>query len=366
MGERVEIQESIVWEFSGAYPSVPTADGVNIDELTRGDENPMFVTLPIGKVGVISDNRRYYDEGFARELVDQVLSKRPPGLMGHIPAIERDSAHRPAEVDWIGAIQEGVLIWGKGYLPPGAVREYVRRRKAVNGEIATSIYGTAEQEWDQTLEAWRVSSFELESIDLVPPERAGVKDLAAVPMLTAEMQQEKDPANEGKEIPMENKLQIIETLTPADVKLLPTAVVDAIREQVTEIKQVAELRQALALDDKADLVAAVRELRTQVEKHRQAAVEAKIAELAVEHVKVDDADRSIRELVVELVRAERPEMPEAVAAAFDRVMARPYIKATLQRFIVETMGPPQGTPLNVPTGNGEAEPYIIIPEDDEL
>ena len=376
MDKRVEIRESIIWEFSGSYPDVPTAEGVNVEALTRGDADPVFVTLPIGKIGVVSGNRRYYDDVFAGELVGQVISKRPPGLMGHIPQFERDSTHRPAEIDWIGAVREGDMVWGKGYIPPGAVREYMRRRKAVNGEIATSIYGTAEQEWDEALEAWRVVNFELESIDLVPPERAGVRDLAAVPMITAEMQrggtegQNRESEETGMEITKEVRLKVIETLTGQDVKLIPDEVVNAIRRQaledVAEIGLVAELRQALGLDDKADLVSAVRELGVQVEQHRRAAVEARIAALAGERVKVDDESQSIREMVVALVRAERPETPEAVVEAFERVMARSYVKATLQRFIAEAMGPPQGTPLNTPEGeDGRGESYIIIPEDEK-
>lgn len=371
MPEQVLIHEQIIWEFTGEYPDIPTIDGVDMETLTRGDGEPFFVTLPIGKAGVVSGNNTYYDDAFQRELVQQVHEKRPTGIMGHVPDYERSNKFPLPAVHWVGAIQNAGMTWGKAYVPPGEVREFVRRLKATGAKIATSIYGTATREWDETLAAWTLAEFELESIDLAPPERAGIRDLAVTPRITAEMHAEvnspelretDDSAIQESEEEMDRN-QVIRELTAEDARLLPDAVVTAIRAGLPETTMVTELRQALALEDGADLVQAVRELANTVREQQQQAVENRIAELAREHVKADDEDGSLRAMVIELVRAERPADAASVDQVFETVLARPHVKAVLQMAVMAEMGPAQRNPVggHQAQQNGE-NPFIDIPD----
>ncbi len=370
MPELVQIRETIIWEFSGGYPDVPIIDGIDMGELTQGTE-PFFVTLPIGKAGVVSGNSTYYGADFQRELVQQVLSKRPTGIMGHIPDHERSSSFPLPAAHWIGAIQHEGMTWGKAFIPPGPVREFVRRLKATGGKLATSIYGLANREWSEELSAWTLSEFELESIDLAPPERAGIRDLAVVPRITAEMQQPvaEDGASESDPEPISeseesvDRLQIIQELTAADARLLPNDVVNAIRAE--DLQQVAELRQVLNVGEDADLVQTVRELAETVREQQAAAVASRVAELTRERIKADDEDGSISAMIRELVMAERPADVASVDQAFETVLARPHVKAVLQMAVLQEMGPAQRNPV----GTRQAEEsgpqqYFDIPTRD--
>src|SRR3972149_11512603 len=105
-----------VWELRGDYPDVPLAPDVDYAALVAGDEQPMFVTLPIGKVDAKSGNGRYYDESFVQELERQVLENKPVGLMGHLREADRATDFPLEAVHWVGAQRVGELLWGKGYV----------------------------------------------------------------------------------------------------------------------------------------------------------------------------------------------------------------------------------------------------------
>lgn len=191
-----EIQEFIgiiaqtIGEFRGEVPSVETAPDIDIMALTGGEEKPFFVTLPIGEANVKSDNERFYDDAYLQSLQEQVNSKRPGGNMGHIAPEQRGTAFPVADAYWVGATRHGNKLFGKAYIPNGPVRDHLKRLIATGSSIATSVYGTGETILDKGRGAHRVTNFNLEKIDFAPPERAGIKSLAAVPVLTSEMEGE--------------------------------------------------------------------------------------------------------------------------------------------------------------------------------
>jgi hypothetical protein len=200
------------------------------------------------------------------------------------------------------------------------------------------------------------TGFVLEYIDLASPERAGVPSLAMVPQIAREM------AGNGhtrKESVMD-KLELIKAMTADDAKLLPDVVVQAVitqsetAQQLAEAqRQLAELRTALGLDDKGDVIATVKAQVEETAKATQTAVTAKITEL-VNTVKVED----VRPVVLELVQAEKPATVEAVQTAFDSIMARESIKALLAKTVAHTMGPRQDRPT---AKGGKERQFFTIP-----
>jgi hypothetical protein len=181
---------SVITELRGSFPeNIDYIDGVNIEELTRGDVDPMYLTIPIGRVGSLSGNKRYYDEEWTVELERQVLHERPVGIMGHIKPEDRASSFPIEAVHWVGAARLGDTLWGKGYIPPGPDRDRIRRYKATGRKLATSIFAKADGVWDAAIGAYRMvaKSLKLQQIDIAPYDRAGVPSLAIVPILTAEM-----------------------------------------------------------------------------------------------------------------------------------------------------------------------------------
>lgn len=353
-----------VTELRGSYPNVPYAPDVDYQALVAGDDNPMFLTIPIGKAGVTSGNKRFYDEAFVQELERQTLRNKPIGLMGHLSEAERATAFPPEAVHWVGAARVGDTLWGKAYVVPGPVRERIRRYKAQGKAIATSIDAYAAGEWDATLGAFRMAadSLRLNQIDIAPADRAGIPDLAAVPLLTTEMDEGPEPEPETEqEDTVVDKLQVINEMTADDARLLPDAVRQAIVESVPvppEVAQLQAIRETLALDGDADVLSAIAEMRRTQAEQAKAAITRRITELAAD-IQVEP----VRELVVDLVAARNPQTVEEAEAAYKAVSESAHVTELLQAHVVATMGPRQGAG-NLPSQNGQRK-YFVIPEEQE-
>lgn len=361
-----------VTEFKGVggvdYPDdIPFSEGVDVEALTEGDEKPFFAKLKIGHANITSGNQFWYGDDDVNEILRQTITKRPTGGRGHLRDDELGSALPANPLHWVGALRKGEFAWGKGYVAPGETRDWLRRMGATNSEVATSIFGYADEvTWDETHEAFRIvlhapdenghTGFALEYIDLASPERAGVPSLAVVPQITSEMIRGEQPESEDQV----DKLDILKALTAEDVKHLPAIVVQAIVAQSDEVKRlttaeqvVADLRSTLGLDDKADVVATVKAQVEETARATAAAVEAKITEL-VSAVKVE----AVRPIVVKLMRSEKPATVEAAQGVFEQVMASEEVKGLLTSEVSRTMGPRQERPA----AHSDEQAYVIYPE----
>jgi hypothetical protein len=348
-----------VQELRGEYPNIALAPDVSYNDLIAGDDNPMFLTLPIGKVGAISGNGRYYDEDFVKELERQTLQNKPIGLMGHLKAEDRATAFPAEAVHWVGVQRIGELLWGKGYVPPGESRERIRRYKAQGKKIATSIAAFAEGQWDATVGALRMMSntLRLDQIDIAPADRAGISDLAFVPILTTEM--ETDPPKET----IVDKLDVINALTVEDARLLPDAVRQAVLSTVKvapEVALVNEMRSELGLSTEADLVQTIKELRQAEALRKQSEVKNRLLEMAAPDAPQGIKLETVRELVIEMVTMRNPQTVQEAESAYAQVLDLPSVKKTLAATVVQEMGPNHGAPIQgqAPT----AGKYFIIPK----
>lgn len=343
----------VITELRGSYPNVPIASDVDYEGLIAGDTTPVFLTLPIGKAGVTSGNKRHYDDAFVTELMRQTLANKPVGLMGHLSETERATAFPPEAVHWVGALREGDTLWGKGYIPPGAVRDRIQRYKAQGKAIATSIDAFAEGIWDDKLGAHRMSakSLRLNQIDIAPADRAGIPDLAAVPHLTTEM----DAA--GKDTQQEestmNKEELIQELL--NTKVTPQRGWTGKAASPSRSSDLNAIRETLGVDDKADLLQRVKELQERVIAQEQAAVKSRISELASQ-VKIED----VRTVVVEMVEGKQPQTIQEVEAAYNQVVEMQSIKNLMSATVQRTMGPRQTTPLQKQSGKST---YFNIPQE---
>jgi hypothetical protein len=335
-----------VAEFKGKYPDVALATGVDYDALVAGDDDPVFVTLPIGKVNALSGNKRYYDEAFVAELEKQVVANKPIGLMGHLSPEQRATEFPAEAIHWVGARRVGELLWGKGYVPKGESRARLQRYKATKKQIATSIDAMAEGVWDDALGAYRMQAktLKLAQIDIAPADRAGIADLAAVPHFTTEMAAIVNGQTTEQE-PEMDRMQVINELTAADARLLPPAVREAVLAEVAtppEVAQLAAVREALGLPAGGDAVAVVTEMRAAQETQRKAAVATRITELATSGDKAIKIE-AVRPLVIELVQARGPQTVEDAERIYGEVVETENVKRLLKAQVRETMGPALGT-----------------------
>jgi hypothetical protein len=345
----------VISELRGGYPNVPITADIDLPALIASEGgDPMFLTLPIAKINSKSANGRYYDEAFVLELMRQTIEKRPIGLMGHMSVEERKTAFKPEAVHWIGAIREGDMIWGKG-LVVGEAKARVARYKASGKSLATSIDAQAIGDWDESLKAYRMraSSLDLGQIDLAPSDRAGVRDLARVPLITSEM----DESTVEEDVTMERS-EVIASLTIEDIQLLPAAVRAAILagSPPIEVAQIDELRGILGVDANANLTNVVNEMVQAREAQRTMAVRTRITELVTEGVKIESA----RGIITELIAAKNPQTLEAVEAAYKEVVESASVTEMLKSQVVSIMGPAQSKAVQTQVGQSK---YFVIPSD---
>jgi len=351
---------TIISELRGGFPDVQFFEGIDIAELTKGDDDPMFLTIPIGEVDSKSGNGRFYDEKWLNELERQVQATRPIGIMGHLREDELGTKFPAEAIHWVGTQRVNETLWGKGYVPPGEARDRVRRYKATKKTLATSIFAKAQGIWDAGLSAYRMiaDSMQLHQIDIGPADRVGIPSLARVPGLTAEMQ-----LDEGDETPEEietmDKLQVIQEMTADDARLLPKPVQDAILATVQpapEVEIVTELCAALGVEDGQALTAVVTEMKEAQAAAKQQAVTVRVSELVSGGIKIE----SMRGIVTELITAKRPATVEEAEAAYTAVIEMESVKQQLAAAAQAAMGPNHQTPAQ--PANGQKK-YFAIPEE---
>ena len=349
-----------IFEFRGQYPTVPITEGVDYEALIANDPDPLFVTMPIGKAGSTSANKRHYDEEFVLELERQVIQRRPIGLMGHLKDEDRKTEFPDEAVHWVGATREADMLWGKGYVPPGPVRDRMRRYKASGRSLATSIDAQASGKWDKDLGAMKMDgkSLSLNQIDFAPADRAGISALSVVPQLSREMGED-DSHESDKETMMDYTLEAFKEMKPEHQALLPEAVRNAILETVetpAEVAQMAEIRETLELGKDASVNDRVKEIMSEQAGQLKTQIAAKITELVETGIKLDHARPTIRHFV----ELEAPKTVEAVQECYDKVIALEVVTELLKTK-VDGAGPEhKGTT----TPSSEAK-YFVIPTEKE-
>lgn len=184
-----------VAEFRGSFPDVPIPENI-IAGIKETDEKPFYVTLPIGKVGGYSQNRKLpYTRDEVQQVVNEVNAKKPEGRVGHIPMKER--ASKLPDMQWLGAVLEGDIAWGKAYVYRRAedVRDYLHTQVLANARVGTSIFGEAKRTDGG---AWQ--NINVQAIDLSGhPDGISVQDLRSIPVVTAEtINDEEDNMSENQ------------------------------------------------------------------------------------------------------------------------------------------------------------------------
>jgi hypothetical protein len=334
-------QEIFITEFVGKPPEISIWNDVDKGLLEQGDPDPMYVTLKVAEINAISGNGRQYPGPIVESIKNQLFEKRPTANPGHIKDEDRAYVFPTPAGYWVGATMEGQFLWAKAYVPHDVdMRETVRRLKATNSKIATSIYGTGSQIWDADRGLFVVTEFDLEHIDFAPADRAGIKSLGMVPHITTEMDGDKPEENIEENNSMD-KLKVLSELTAADAQFIPQMVRESIQAAAPEVKLVAELRGVLGND--ADVVKSVREMQSQIAEYKREAVKTAIAAEVAKQVigtaqEITPAIKNLRETVAALVDAQKPQTIEAAAAAVAETVKLGFVAERIQEVIKTSMG----------------------------
>lgn len=381
---RTNVVTEFVHQFKGSYPSVDLSTDVNLGELTEGDESPFFVTLPIGKVGTRSKNNRTYSREAVEAIVNQIKTKKPGGNLGHMKDDERAYKFDLPVLMWVGAtLDDEGTAWGKAYVPSYAtnVREYLKRQMKLNARVATSIFGTADVDDSGNVGA----DLEIETIDLADPERAGVPEAVAVPIITTEMQSEEstmqyaelmaerdslkaelDKANAAMEALKANAdayvaLREMESDPAKSIRELTetkTTLTTLVGENWVETIQGwnAERKELSEQLGTPDLKSGIDNLKGQLETtiaENKALLKDSLEGMLMT-VKVEKA----RPMIQRLVNAEAPQTREALKTAFDAVLEMTEVKEMLAAMVIETMGEPIRLSGKVESDNKPKFTYI--------
>jgi len=347
-----ELLGGMVSELRGSYPDVPFAPGVDAEGIREDDANPMFVTLPLVKVGGVSRNGLHWKREAVERVVAQINDKRPEGYLGHVPAEKRATQFEFGKLRWVGAkLADDGTAWAKAYVPKYAedARDYFRLAKRTGAFVGTSVYG---MKGEAGLE-----DMQLESIDLGHPDRVANPASVAVPMVTSEMAEETPPPTpphsnregmkkEGGDV-TENKQEsepVDENKTAvAELTALRDAAMGQVAELTAQIEQgkaaVAELQAKVAvLEQISELVGgdpleAVRgwmaEKAAAAEAARSAAIGAVVTELV--------ALEALRPTVLAQLGA--VQTADEARVRVSELMAREDIQVIAEALAQRTMGP---------------------------
>lgn len=372
MGAKIRIIQEQTHDFRGKYPAnVPISPEVSLEELTAYDrengQKPFFVILPLGETDQVSRNqRRYVGETATNAIYKAIMEQRIGGRRGHTPAGEHANYFGYEVLDWVGAVVQDGVVWGKAYVPGDTesgreMRSYYRRAKAKNAAVGTSIEGNGYQEWDAEAEMWNISELDVEYIDAVPAKRVGVLMAGGnAPIITAETLADEPDAGAPDEPTHENTPPIIDEEdamagNPNELTTTESVDVDARlhemgerhKEEVRELQGRIRTLESKAKDFDAlaeeiggedDPVLRVRALKSELTEALQEnrdLLEATITEAVREAVKVE----TLRPTIFELVKAEQPARKVDVAAKLAKVLARDYVKTLLRTQMQQEMGP---------------------------
>jgi len=261
MSKLVHIPNGVVAEMNSTFESgsidVPLARGVKLEELLAGDDDPMFVTID-ALSDTVSGNKRRWTSEELHNVAKQVMEKKPDGYQGHLRADERSSKAPDAVTMWLGAKVANHKgknrLFIKGYVLPKATqfKDYIRRATAAGKNVAVSVYGQAFEKWNESLKAFEISNFSLESIDWARPGSEGVPNSGFL-QITAEM-------NGGEEM---DKVEVLKATTVSEMKEHNPAVVQEIETQAQAELQsvVSEMTETLGVEP-AELTKTVSEMKT--------------------------------------------------------------------------------------------------------
>jgi len=270
--EITEVFECDVAEMGGANDHPLTTliklDPAMIQSVTEGDDDPKFATFVISS-GMSKNQRNWRPEVF-QQVVEQINGATDPvvGYLGHIRPDDEGYAFPDIQLQWLKArlemASDKTKLIAKAYILPGTkARDYLKRGlvKSVSWSGKAAMRPLKGGGYD-------VADFDLESIDLSRPRKAGMSAVM-VGGLTSEME------NEGGSVKPEEIAALQENELRAHNPKLVGEIVDKatapLETRITEMEADAEagkeaeglvtkFREALGLDEKGDVLEALGKL----------------------------------------------------------------------------------------------------------
>lgn len=353
-------------EMRGTFHNVPLPPDIDLGRL-EGElgYKPRFVTLPIGQRDARSRNERTYRESAVQALVNQINRNRPEGNWGHTPDDRMGTEYNPPALRWYAAAMDANgVAWGKALPLTAEADRYYRVAAATNARVGTSL-----QAWVDMDDDGNVTNMELIKLDAADPARVGIPMTAATPHISTEMLQlpgrnteateqdatgeviEDNPAADGgseSTIEPETLSETTEESMPTQTEMEQVVQINTLKQTVAElegtikrqkqaVEDVGEIRTLLKVDEQADLVKTVRGLQEQYAE--LAGENASLLSEAMESmIEKKVLVPSVRPMVAELVKSQKPITKKQLERVLDEVLARESVKALLTVQLNTEMG----------------------------
>lgn len=312
--------------YQRGYPEIQLPSDINIEQLTEGDDNPMFVTWPVMRTGAVSRNthqtpkgrvNRRYGRDAAIALMNSINQSRPSGQLGHPDAGRR--SERAAALRWLAAeMDEQGTVWGKAYILPhrADLRNDIRTAMASNALTATSLWGSI----SGIKEDGEVVGLIPTNIDIVDPNEAGILELGHIPHVTRETVEEETMTETVSELLVQrDNLQV--RLSDVQGQLTPLQeTLQTIREMVGGDDVVVAVR------------AMIEEVTSAREQQRLSGINDAIAEALGDISNNEEGSALIREMVGSV------QTPEAATTRVQELLGMDHVQKMLKALVVGTSG----------------------------
>lgn len=333
------VVQEMVKSFDDGDIKVPLSSGVDLEQLLNGDDDPMFVTID-ALSDTISGNKRRWTSDELHRIAKQVMENKPDGYQGHLKPEERSSKAPDAVTMWLGAkvanYQGRNRLFIKGYMLPQAAqfKDYLRKAAAAGKNVAVSVYGQAMEAWNESLKAFEVSNFALESIDWARPGAEGVPNSGFF-RVAAEMNGEDEV----------DKIEILQATTVSEMTEYNPTLVQELKDaaQAEPLAVISEMATALGITDSKEIVKTVSEMKAANDTLLTQVAHNEVDKILGHKVTNVAARGALRRMVIsEMTSTDVAQVAEMV----DKVLATPEGTALVDAF---------KSPVITPAGNDNRE-----------
>ena len=326
------VVQEMVKSFADGDIQVPLSTGVDLDQLLQGDDDPMFVTID-ALSDTISGNKRRWTSDELHRIAEQVMKNKPDGYQGHLKPEERSSKAPDAVTMWLGAkvanYQGRNRLFIKGYMLPKAsqFKDYLRKAAAAGKNVAVSVYGQAMEAWNESLKAFEVSNFSLESIDWARPGAEGVPNSGFF-RVAAEMNGEDEV----------DKIEILQATTVSEMTEYNPTLVQELRDaaQAEPLAVITEMTEALGITDSKEILATITEMKSNREALLTQVAHNEVDKILGNKVTNVAARGALRRMVISEMTSTDVTL---VGEMIDRVLATPEGTALVNAFKTPVITP---------------------------
>lgn len=273
---------------------IPLAPGVDVNELKKGDDDPLEVVVEIPA----SKSKRgwNYTADSLKNIVDAVNTQTLNGFLGHQKAEDVSNQFLPPVTHWVGAKMVGEIAYFRGVVDAAAndLKRWIRSKRIRQ----VSIFGIPKLQ--RVAGATNVVGYEPMSIDWTPLDRAGMN--TRIVAMSGEMWDlegegpagEMDDKQGGNEMNPEQLLaelkkmlgnkQITVPMIAGEMGWKPEQVasdIDAewVKNITTSADKLKKVEEALGVSGEMDVVAIANEAAKALEHQGNAGVEKIIGEM---------------------------------------------------------------------------------------